>query len=123
MSSAAPTIEKQQPVVGETEATKKFMPLDDEVTAVRVRGLGKRYRDGTEANRGIDLDVRSGEIRSILGPNGAGRTTVLRQITRELRPTSGSIEIFGVDAVARPRQAGGAVGVPPHGAGDVATIT
>src|SRR5436309_8773442 len=97
MSSAAPTIGEQRAVVGETEATKKFRPADDEVMAVRVRGLVKRYRDGTEANRGIDLDVRRGEALSILGPNGAGKTTFLRQITTELRPTAGSIEIFGVD--------------------------
>src|SRR5258708_36141523 len=70
--------------------------------AVRVRGLVKRYKDGTEANRGIDLNVRRGELISILGPNGAGKTTFLRQISTELRPTSGSIEIFGRDAIARP---------------------
>ena len=123
MSSAAPTIEKQQPVVGETGATKKFMALDDEVTAVRVRGLGKRYRDGTEANRGIDLDVRNGEILSILGPNGAGKTTFLRQITSELRPTSGSIEIFGVDAIARPLQVKRKMGITPQEAGLFETLT
>src|SRR5437588_2476446 len=123
MSSAAPTIEKQQPVVGETGATKKFMALDDEVTAVRVRGLGKRYRDGTEANRGIDLDVRNGEILSILGPNGAGKTTFLRQITSELRPTSGSIEIFGVDAIAFTRQVNRKMGIQPQEAGLFETLT
>src|SRR2546427_8535498 len=123
MSTAAPTIEMQQPVVGETEAAKKFVPADDEVTAVRVRGLVKRYRDGTEANRGIDLDVRRGEILSILGPNGAGKTTFLRQITSELRPTAGSIEIFGVDAIARPQQVKRKMGITPQEAGVFETRT
>src|SRR5712672_2198712 len=72
--------------------------------AVRIRGLVKRYNDGTEANRGIDLDVRQGELISILGPNGAGKTTLLRQITTELRPTAGSVEIFDLDAIAQPQR-------------------
>src|SRR2546425_9995743 len=117
MSSAAPTIGEQRAVVGETEATKKFRPADDEVMAVRVRGLVKQYRDGTEANRGIDLDVRRGELVSILGPNGAGKTTFLRQITTELRPTSGGVEIFGMDAIAAPLDAKGMMGITPQEAG------
>ena len=56
--------------------------------AVSVRDLVKRYRDGTEANRGITLEVRPGEVVAILGPNGAGKTTFLRQLTSELLPTS-----------------------------------
>jgi ABC-2 type transport system ATP-binding protein len=85
--------------------------------AVRVRALVKRYKDGTEANRGIDLTVRRGEVVSILGPNGAGKTTFLRQITTELRPTSGSIEIFGVDSIAHPHAAKRWMGITPQDAG------
>src|SRR2546429_5839057 len=98
-------------------------PDDGAPLAVRVRNLVKRYRDGTEANRGIDLDVRRGEILSILGPNGAGKTTFLRQITSELRPTSGSIEIFGVDAIALPRQVKRKMGITPQEAGVFETLT
>ena len=57
--------------------------------AVSVRGLVKEYRDGTRANRGIDLEVRRGEVVAVLGPNGAGKTTFLRQLTTELRPSGG----------------------------------
>ncbi len=67
--------------------------------AVRVQDLVKTYRDGTEANRGISLEVRRGEVVAIVGPNGAGKTTFLRQLTTELRPTAGSVSVFGVDAV------------------------
>src|SRR3978361_430102 len=73
-----------------------------EAVAVRVRELVKRYADGTEANRGIDLDVRRGEVVTILGPNGAGKTTFLRQLTTELMPTAGSVSVFGVDVVKEP---------------------
>jgi len=63
-------------------------------TAISVRGLVKRYPDGTVANRGIDLDVYKGEVLSVLGPNGVGETTLVRQITAELNLTSGSSKIF-----------------------------
>ena len=123
MSNAAIVIEAQRPEAGKIEATKKFMSAEASVMAVRVRGLVKRYRDGTEANRGIDLDVRRGEILSILGPNGAGKTTFLRQLTSELRPTSGSIQVFGVNAIALPRQVKQKMGITPQEAGVFETLT
>jgi ABC-2 type transport system ATP-binding protein len=89
---------------------------------VRVRGLVKRYRDGTEANRGIDLDVFRGEVVAVLGPNGAGKTTFLRQVTTEMRPTSGSIDIFGIDAIGRPRAAKRHMGITPQEAGIFETL-
>lgn len=91
--------------------------------AVRVRGLIKRYRDGTVANHGIDLDVRRGEVVSILGPNGAGKTTFLRQLTTELKPTAGRVEIFCVDAVAEPFRAKRMMGITPQEAGVFETLT
>jgi ABC-2 type transport system ATP-binding protein len=50
----------------------------------------------------LDLDVRVGELYALLGPNGAGKTTTLRMIAGLLPPDSGSIEIFGIDALADP---------------------
>jgi ABC-2 type transport system ATP-binding protein len=93
------------------------------MAAVHVRGLVKRYKNGTEANRGIDLDLYPGELTSILGPNGAGKTTFLRQLTTELRPTSGSIEIFGIDAVAAPQRAKQLMGITPQEAGVFESLT
>ncbi len=103
-------------------ATTELAPVDNARTAIRVRGLVKRYRNGTEANRGIDLEVRRGELVSILGPNGAGKTTFLRQITTELKTTAGSVEIFGLDAVAAPQQAKRAMGITPQEAGVFETL-
>jgi len=93
------------------------------MAAVYVRGLVKRYKNGTKANRGIDLDLYPGELISILGPNGAGKTTFLRQLTTELRPTSGSIEIFGIDAVAAPQRAKQLMGITPQEAGVFESLT
>lgn len=91
--------------------------------AVRVCDLVKVYRDGTEANRGISLEVRRGEVVAIVGPNGAGKTTFLRQLTTELRPTAGSVSVFGVDAVAEPERAKRAMGITPQEAGVFERLT
>jgi ABC-2 type transport system ATP-binding protein len=90
---------------------------------LQARGLVKRYRDGTLANRGIDLDVRCGEVVAILGPNGAGKTTFLRQITTELRPTSGTIMVGTVDAVREPERAKRLMGITPQEAGVFESLT
>ncbi len=91
--------------------------------AVRVRGLIKEYKDGTRANRGIDLDVPRGAVVTILGPNGAGKTTFLRQLTTELRPSAGTIRILGVDAIQEPRRAKQQMGITPQEAGLFESLT
>lgn len=91
--------------------------------AVRVIGLFKKYANGTEANRGIDFAVTRGECVSVLGPNGAGKTTFLRQLTTELKPTSGEIEIFGIDAIREPNRAKVLMGITPQEAGVFETLT
>jgi len=61
-----------------------------------VAGLRKAY-DGVEAVRGIDFEVRSGEVFGLLGPNGAGKTTTV-EILEGYRPRDGGdVEVLGVD--------------------------
>ncbi len=108
------TIESLSHIEVERRTTAHAPPPE---IAVRVRDLVKVYRDGTEANRGISLEVRRGEVVAIVGPNGAGKTTFLRQLTTELRPTAGSVSVFGVDAVAEPERAKRAMGITPQEAG------
>ncbi|OLE55505.1 MAG: hypothetical protein AUG51_03355 [Acidobacteria bacterium 13_1_20CM_3_53_8] len=110
-------------LLAKSQAQTSNREREEEAAVVCVRGLIKRYSDGTAANRGIDLDVRCGEVVSILGPNGAGKTTFLRQLTTELKPTSGQIEIFGVDAVAEPQRAKRMMGITPQEAGVFETLT
>ncbi|MFI1036023.1 ATP-binding cassette domain-containing protein, partial [Streptomyces sp. NPDC020951] len=70
---------------------------------IRTRGLSRTFsqknRQGGLVNavRGIDLDVREGEIFGFLGPNGAGKTTTLRMLTTLLRPTAGEAVVAGCD--------------------------
>src|SRR5665811_1865573 len=66
---------------------------------IAAHGLTKSYK-GVPAVRGIDLDIREGEIFGILGPNGAGKTTTLEMIEGLRDPDSGSIVVDGIDAVA-----------------------
>ncbi|HVY14625.1 MAG TPA: phosphonate ABC transporter ATP-binding protein [Rhodopila sp.] len=59
-----------------------------------------RYPNGTEALRGLDLEVRAGELVVILGGNGCGKTTLLRSITRAVKPTAGQVWLNGRDLVS-----------------------
>ncbi len=61
---------------------------------IRTHGLVKRFGNFT-AVKGIDLTVNPGEIYGFLGPNGAGKTTTLMMLLGILKPTGGSIAIFG----------------------------
>jgi ABC-2 type transport system ATP-binding protein len=64
--------------------------------AVRVRGLRKDYGSVT-ALRGIDLDVRRGEVFALLGPNGAGKTTALEILAGYRKRDSGTADVLGCD--------------------------
>jgi ABC-2 type transport system ATP-binding protein len=65
---------------------------------VVARGLIKRYGD-ILAVAGVDLTVEPGDVFGYLGPNGAGKTTSLRMMLGLIRPTGGSVELFGHDPV------------------------
>ncbi|HEY8770977.1 MAG TPA: ATP-binding cassette domain-containing protein, partial [Thermoleophilaceae bacterium] len=63
---------------------------------VEVRGLVKRYGELTAVDQ-VDLTVRAGDVFGYLGPNGAGKTTSLRMMLGLIRPTAGSVRLFGRD--------------------------
>src|SRR4030043_1129181 len=63
---------------------------------LRTLGLSKRFGERWAA-KDVNLEVHRGDIFCFLGPNGAGKSTAIRMILPLLRPTSGSIEIFGKD--------------------------
>ena len=71
-------------------------------TAVAVRGLHVRYGD-VEAVRGIDLEVRRGEILALLGPNGAGKTSTIEVLEGFRAASGGSVEVLGRDPWRAPR--------------------
>jgi ABC-2 type transport system ATP-binding protein len=79
---------------------------------IRLIHLTKRYGKFTAVD-GIDLVVPSGELFGFLGPNGAGKTTTFRMIAGILRPTSGTVEIGGIDILRRPMDAKARLGFIP----------
>src|SRR5262245_32763212 len=80
--------------------------------ALEARGLTKSYGD-VPALRGVDLEVRRGEIFGFLGPNGAGKTTTIRCLLDLIRPNGGSVRVLGLDPQAEPLAVRARVGYLP----------
>ena len=76
--------------------------------ALDVRGLTKRYDDGTVALEHLDLTVPDGAFFGLLGPNGAGKTTLINAVCNLIRITSGDVLVFGehADSLAARRSVG-----------------
>jgi ABC-2 type transport system ATP-binding protein len=88
--------------------------------AVLAEGLVKHYTNGNgtvEAVRGVDLEIRTGEIFGFLGPNGAGKSTTVRMLTTLLTITAGRAEVGGVDVARDPDGARKRIGVALQEAG------
>ncbi|MEP0072445.1 MAG: ABC transporter ATP-binding protein [Marinomonas sp.] len=65
--------------------------------AIEISDLKKRYENGFEALKGIDLKVKKGDFFALLGPNGAGKSTTIGILCSLVNKTSGSVSIFGTD--------------------------
>jgi lipooligosaccharide transport system ATP-binding protein len=77
---------------------------------IRLRDVSKTFGRRTAVSR-VDLDVPRGLCFGLLGPNGAGKTTTLRMIYGVTAPTSGSIEVFGLDLAREARAIRSRLGV------------
>jgi ABC-2 type transport system ATP-binding protein len=77
---------------------------------IATRGLVRSF-PGVEAVKGLDLDVREGEVYGFLGLNGAGKTTTLKMLTTLLRPTAGRAMVGGHDVLANVLEVRRAIGV------------
>jgi len=65
-----------------------------------VTDLRKTYDTGDEALQGVSMDVTGNEIVAVIGPSGAGKSTFIRCINRLTEPTSGTVELDGVDVTS-----------------------
>jgi len=78
--------------------------------AISVRNLYKTYGQ-VEAVRGVDLDVRAGEVFGLLGPNGAGKTTTVEILEGLRQRTSGDVSVLGFDPATQSREVKERIGV------------
>ena len=82
--------------------------------ALQITDLRKQYPTGTEALKGVSLTIEPGEFFGLLGPNGAGKSTLIHCSTGLASPTSGSISVFGHDAIENYGEARARVGLAPQ---------
>src|SRR5436305_3116903 len=80
--------------------------------AIQTGALTKSY-GSVQALRGVDLEVRQGEVFGFLGPNGAGKTTTIRCLLDLIRPSGGTVRVLGLDPQAEPRAVRARVGFLP----------
>jgi ABC-2 type transport system ATP-binding protein len=82
--------------------------------AICISHLRKVYSGGTIAVDDLSMKIDTGDFFGFLGPNGAGKSTTIHCITGIAKPTSGKIEIFGIDAVKDYREARRLIGLCPQ---------
>jgi len=84
----------------------------EQTLAIHTQKLLKSY-GSVRALRGLDLEVRRGEIFGYLGPNGSGKTTTIRCLLDLIRPNGGSVRVLGIDPQADPVAVRARVGYLP----------
>lgn len=80
---------------------------------LQLNGLGKRYEDKVVVDR-INLKVKKGEAIGLLGPNGAGKSTIIKMLVGNIKPSSGSMTLFGYDKEKEMRRARRRIGFVPQ---------
>src|SRR6201997_3477715 len=82
--------------------------------SIATEGLTRRFGELVAVD-GVNLRVAPGQFFGFLGPNGAGKSTTIKMLTGLLAPSSGKIEIHGLDLNAHPVEVKRQIGVVPEG--------
>ncbi|MHB1412892.1 MAG: ABC transporter ATP-binding protein [Thermoleophilia bacterium] len=80
---------------------------------IEAQSLSKRYGDIVAVDS-LSFEVGRGRCYGLVGPNGAGKTTTMKMIYCIVRPTSGTLKVFGMDVTDQPRQIKARLGVVPQ---------
>jgi ABC-2 type transport system ATP-binding protein len=80
---------------------------------IDARNLTKAFGEITAVNN-VTLSVKEGELFGLLGPNGSGKTTMIKMLTGQIRPTSGSATVLGLDAAKDPIGVRERIGIIPE---------
>lgn len=83
------------------------------MTAIKATGLVKQYRKVTAVD-GVSLEIGQGELFSLLGVNGAGKTTMIRMLTCLTAPAAGEAFVGGFSITKEPKQVKRLIGVSPQ---------
>jgi len=86
----------------------------DLAPTISTQALTRRFGELVAVD-GIDMRVSPGQFFGFLGPNGAGKSTTIKMLTGLLAPSSGRIEILGLDLTAHPVEVKRQIGVVPEG--------
>jgi ABC-2 type transport system ATP-binding protein len=81
---------------------------------IRLDGVRKTFGDGPPALDGITATIRSGEITGLVGPDGAGKTTLIRLMTGLMLPDAGTVEVLGFDTRTGAARIQAAIGYMPQ---------
>ena len=83
------------------------------MNAIEMKGLTKRYKDVTAVD-GLNLEIRQGELFSLLGVNGAGKTTAIKMLSCLTQPTAGDALVGGYSVTTDSARVKGRIGVSPQ---------
>ena len=83
-------------------------------TLIKIDNVHKSYAGGFQALKGVNLEIKRGEILALLGPNGAGKTKLINAICGVVIPTSGKITVDGHDVVKDFRHTRSLIGLVPQ---------
>ena len=82
--------------------------------ALEIINLNKTYRNGFEALKNINLEIKSGDFFAFLGPNGAGKSTVIGIVSSLVTISSGSVKVLNEDIIENPDWAKKNIGIVPQ---------